>query len=261
MRKRIAHGPDLTVPASGLGRTGAGKARSAPAGERRGDGALYCRRCWPTSGRQAANDRPIDRTAYVPITVHGTLGELDRRGARGPGVRVRHTRPPRVDPMPRPNSCGFSLATAPAARPNVPLAHKSATAICSAAGSSRARIPAEEGAFGAEAAAGRQERAEGRPQPKIRSRHHAAAGASTIAPYDDTLLISYVTDAGTGGQSMDALSERWLGHTPIAFKDVWRVRPIGDHPSTWWISKRATAYAAEGNADVTLRLGGAETAA
>ena len=34
------------------------------------------------------------------------------------------------------------------------------------------------------------------------------------------MLISYALDAGKGGTALDELSERWLGHTPITFKDV-----------------------------------------
>ena len=43
-----------------------------------------------------------------------------------------------------------------------------------------------------------------------------------VAPIDDTMLISYALDAGaTGdGHGMDALSERFLGHKPIAFSEV-----------------------------------------
>jgi DNA polymerase-1 len=42
-----------------------------------------------------------------------------------------------------------------------------------------------------------------------------------VRSFDDTMLMSYVLDAGTnGGHGMDPLSERWLGHTPIAYKDV-----------------------------------------
>jgi DNA polymerase I len=73
-----------------------------------------------------------------------------------------------------------------------------------------------------------------------------------VTPYDDTMLMSYVADAGTGGQGMDALSERWLGHVPIAFKDV-----CGSGKGMITFDRveleKATAYAAE-DADVTLRL-------
>ncbi|MDP1631034.1 MAG: DNA polymerase I [Caulobacter sp.] len=73
-----------------------------------------------------------------------------------------------------------------------------------------------------------------------------------VAPIDDTMLISYVLEAGLHGHGMDELSELWLGHKPIPFKQV-----AGSGKSQ--ISFRhvaldqATPYAAE-DADVTLRL-------
>ncbi|MBC2861761.1 DNA polymerase I [Stappia sp. 28M-7] len=73
-----------------------------------------------------------------------------------------------------------------------------------------------------------------------------------VAPFDDTMLLSYALDAGKGGNGMDALSERWLGHTPIPFKEV-----AGSGKSMTTFDKvpldKASAYAAE-DADVTLRL-------
>ncbi len=74
----------------------------------------------------------------------------------------------------------------------------------------------------------------------------------TVAPVDDTMLISYVLDAGKGGQGMDELSERHLGHKPIKFSEV-----AGSGKSQVSFDRvpldRATEYAAE-DADVTLRL-------
>ena len=79
-----------------------------------------------------------------------------------------------------------------------------------------------------------------------------------VAPIDDTMVISFALDAGRGeegmggGHGMDELSQRHLGHTPIAFKDVCGTgkKAIGfaEVPLD-----RATAYAAE-DADITLRL-------
>ncbi|PLX38729.1 MAG: DNA polymerase I [Hyphomicrobiales bacterium] len=73
-----------------------------------------------------------------------------------------------------------------------------------------------------------------------------------VAPFDDTMLISYALDAGKGGHGMDELSERWLGHKPIPFKEV-----AGSGKSAITFDHvpidKATAYAAE-DADVTLRL-------
>mgnify|MGYP006161209775 CR=1 FL=1 len=41
-----------------------------------------------------------------------------------------------------------------------------------------------------------------------------------IKGFDDTMLMSYVLDAGKGNHGMDGLSEKWLDHTPIAYKEV-----------------------------------------
>ncbi len=73
-----------------------------------------------------------------------------------------------------------------------------------------------------------------------------------IAGFDDTMLLSYVLDAGATTHGMDTLSERWLGHKPIAYKDV---AGSGKGAVTFDLVEidRATAYAAE-DADVTLRL-------
>ncbi len=69
---------------------------------------------------------------------------------------------------------------------------------------------------------------------------------------DDTMLISYVLDAGKGGHGMDDLSEKWLGHKTIHFADV-----AGSGKSRVSFDcvtiEKATEYAAE-DADVTLRL-------
>ncbi len=73
-----------------------------------------------------------------------------------------------------------------------------------------------------------------------------------VAPFDDTMLISYVLDAGKGGHGMDELARRHLGHQPITFADVTgtgRAKVTFDRVAL----DKATAYAAE-DADVTLRL-------
>jgi DNA polymerase I len=73
-----------------------------------------------------------------------------------------------------------------------------------------------------------------------------------IAPLDDTMLMSYVLESGDVGHGMDELSQRHLGHKPIAFKDV-----AGSGKSSITFDRvaidKATAYAAE-DADITLRL-------
>jgi DNA polymerase-1 len=80
----------------------------------------------------------------------------------------------------------------------------------------------------------------------------ARAGFPRATPIDDTMLISYVQEAGLHGHGMDELSRLHLGHSPISFDEVTgtgRNRlPFSQVPID-----RATAYAAE-DADVTWRL-------
>ncbi|MGA0602774.1 DNA polymerase I [Caulobacter sp. KR2-114] len=74
----------------------------------------------------------------------------------------------------------------------------------------------------------------------------------TVAPIDDTMLISYALEGGAHPHGMDDLSALWLGHQPIPFKQVagtGKAQKSFKHVAL----EPATAYAAE-DADVTLRL-------
>jgi DNA polymerase-1 len=73
-----------------------------------------------------------------------------------------------------------------------------------------------------------------------------------VTPIDDTMLISYVLEAGEHGHGMDELSELHLGHKPIPFKQVCGAGK-GQISFKHVALPEATAYAAE-DADVTLRL-------
>ena len=75
----------------------------------------------------------------------------------------------------------------------------------------------------------------------------------TVAPIDDTMLISYALDGGLAGvHGLDELSEKTLGHKPIALNAV-----TGSGRNFIGFARvavdKATEYAAE-NADVTMRL-------
>ncbi len=74
----------------------------------------------------------------------------------------------------------------------------------------------------------------------------------TIGPVDDTMLLSFVLDAGKHGHGMDELAERYLGQKTIKFSDV-----AGSGAKQVSFDKvpieRAMEYAAE-DADVTLQL-------
>jgi DNA polymerase-1 len=73
-----------------------------------------------------------------------------------------------------------------------------------------------------------------------------------VAPYDDTILMSFDLDAGLHGHGMDELAATHLSHSCIAYKDVVGTgkKQLGFHEVDL---KTATRYAAE-DADVTLRL-------
>ncbi|MGA1112646.1 MAG: DNA polymerase I [Candidatus Pelagibacter sp.] len=74
----------------------------------------------------------------------------------------------------------------------------------------------------------------------------------TISPMEDTMLMSYVLDAGKNRHNMDTLSELHLGHKTIAFKDL-----VGSGKKEINFSDveldKAKDYAAE-DADITFRL-------
>ena len=73
-----------------------------------------------------------------------------------------------------------------------------------------------------------------------------------VAPIDDTMLMSYAMQAGLNGHGMDALSERYLNHSPIPIKTL-----LGSGKTQVTFDRvaidDAVRYAAE-DADVTLRL-------
>jgi DNA polymerase-1 len=73
-----------------------------------------------------------------------------------------------------------------------------------------------------------------------------------VAPIDDTMLLSYVLHAGLHNHGMDALSERYLDHTPISIKSL-----LGSGKSAITFDRvpleTAVKYAAE-DADITQRL-------
>ncbi len=74
----------------------------------------------------------------------------------------------------------------------------------------------------------------------------------TVAPIDDTMLMSYAMNAGLHNHGMDTLSERYLGHTPIPIKPL-----LGSGKSAITFDRvpvdDAVKYAAE-DADITVRL-------
>lgn len=79
-----------------------------------------------------------------------------------------------------------------------------------------------------------------------------ARNGVAINPIDDTMLMSYAMHGGLHRHGMDALSERYLDHRPIAIKEL-----LGTGKNAITFDRvpidEATKYAAE-DADITLRL-------
>lgn len=73
-----------------------------------------------------------------------------------------------------------------------------------------------------------------------------------ITPYDDTMLLSYVLNGSLHRHNMDALSQKYLNHTPIPYKDI-----VGTGKKQLRFNQvsieDATKYAAE-DADITFKL-------
>lgn len=73
-----------------------------------------------------------------------------------------------------------------------------------------------------------------------------------VTPCDDTMLISYVLDGSSHKHGMDALSQQYLGHAPIPYKEVagtGKAQVTFDRVDI----EKALDYAAE-DAEITLRL-------
>jgi len=188
------------------------------------------------------------------------LGALDRwiGRARAAGAVAFDTETTSLDAM-RAELVGFSLAVEPGRACYVPLAHKAP------AGQGRLDL---DGGGGAAAEAPVQIPLDGalaRLKPLLEDPGVLKIGQNikydmavlarhglAIAPYDDTMLLSYVLEGGAHGHGMDELASLHLGHTTIKFGDVTgsgKAQVTFDYVPL----DMARDYAAE-DAEVTLRL-------
>ncbi len=192
---------------------------------------------------------PIDVKAYETVT---TLDRLDAWIAEAAerGRFAVDTETTSLDPM-QAGLVGISLATAPGRAAYVPLNHQSGEGDLLGGGRVAGQI-AETQAL-ARLKPLLEDPAVLKIAQNLKYDYLVFARRGVhVAPFDDTMLLSYALDAGKGGSGMDELSERWLGHKPISFKDVagsGRAMVTFDHVEI----ARATEYAAE-DADVTFRL-------
>ena len=245
-----AHGPDLDVAdEGGPTKTDAGKASSASGGRRRGEGEMAPSDLAEARVEAAAKDK-IDTSAYVVIRDIETLRAwVDEATANG--LIAVDTETTSLDVM-RAELVGVSLALEPGRAAYVPLGHRAGADDLLGGGLVEGQIPLDN------ALAALKPMLEDPAVLKVAQNmkydwlllHRLGID---VAPFDDTMLISYALDAGSSSShGMDALSERWLGHQPIPYKEV-----CGSGKSAVTFDQvdiaRAATYAAE-DADVTLRL-------
>ncbi|MEZ5872941.1 MAG: DNA polymerase I [Nitratireductor sp.] len=193
--------------------------------------------------------QPFDTAAYECIR---DAAALDRWIAeiREKGVVAVDTETTSLDPM-QAELVGISLATAPGRACYIPLAHKSGSGDLLGGGLVEGQLGERE-VFGA-------------LKPLLEDPAILKIGQNMkydwlvfkehgvdLRPFDDTMLMSYVLDAGTNSHGMDELSKRWLGHEPISYKSL---TGSGKSSVTFDMVEidKATHYAAE-DADVTFRL-------
>jgi DNA polymerase-1 len=149
----------------------------------------------------------------------------------------------------RANLVGISLATAPGSACYIPLAHKSGEGLLAERVEQLDFAPVIARLNPLFADPGVLKIGQNIKYDLIVLRNH---GVPVLAPFDDTMLLSYALDAGRWNHGMDDLSTRHLGHTPIAFKDV-TGGAKGKYDFAQVALRKATDYAAE-DADVTWRL-------
>jgi DNA polymerase-1 len=192
---------------------------------------------------------PIDRSRYRCIT---TLEALDAfiAASREAGVVGIDTETNSLDPMSA-DLVGFSLAYAPDAACYVPLAHRAGEAGLFDSGMVEGQVPMREALERLKSLTEDPGVLKVGQNLKFDMLVLSRYGLG-LAPYDDTMLMSYALDAGRGQNGMDALSLKHLGHEAISFDSVTgtgKARVTFDRVPL----DQATAYAAE-DADVTLRL-------
>ena len=202
--------------------------------------------------RAAEAKAPFDRSAYTTVRSLDALGAWIAR-ARETGLVAFDAETTSLDPL-QAELVGVALAVAPGEACYVPLGHRIGTDDLFGGGG-----PAPDQIREEDAVALLKPLMEAPGALKIGHNvkfgmHVFAERGVTVAPIDDTMLISYALDtaATADGHGMETLSERFLGHKPIAVSEV-----AGSGRNAIGFARapidKATEYAAEA-ADVTLRL-------
>ncbi len=244
-----------TAPASAKGgpapasTNGKGAATPRTSGTAAGNGPAM----GVAAGLKAACAEKIDRSTYATVT---ELPQLEPwiAAARETGHLAFDMETTSLDPM-QAEFVGFSMAVAPGRACYVPLGHRVGAGSFDFGEGDLKQIPI------GEALAVLRPLLEDPAVLKIGQnlkydylvlKRHGI----TLAPIDDTMLLSYALDAGRGQHGMDTLAERHLKYTCMPFTQVLEFAPgakKGDKTFAQVPLDKATEYAAE-DADVTLRL-------
>ena len=226
-------------PASGGGRPGAANGKLTPQ-------ALAAARL------DIAHSQKFDRAKYETVRSLGRLKAWIER-ARDQGFIAIDTETTSLDPM-QAALCGFSLALAANEACYVPLSHRQGG-------------DGSGGLFQGEVAPDQipERAALDVMKPLLEDKGVLKIGQNLkfdfqifavrgieIASYDDTLLMSYVVDAGRSDHGLDPLAQRYFNHRTIDFNEVTKAGKTRMTFDCVEIDK-ATEYAAE-DADATLRL-------
>ena len=246
------HGPDVGAgaPVSGAVADQAGRSSAASGSPA---GAASKKEQTPSALAQAraeaAASAKIDRSKYGCIRDIATLQKWIAE-AREAGIVAFRTETTSLDPM-RAEPVGFALAIGPGRAAYVPVAHRTSAADLLGGGRAESQVSLEEALAALKPLLA---------DPSVLKVGHSLKydwllmhrRGIDLAPFDDTMLISYVLGAGTGSHDIAALAERWLGHEMIPFKEV---TGSGKNLVTFDLVdiERATTYATQG-ADIAMRL-------
>jgi DNA polymerase I len=231
--------PSLPSPASGGGRPSAANGKLTPQ-------ALAAARL------DTAHSQKFDRSKYEAIRSLDRLKAWIER-ARDQGFVAIDTETTSLDPM-QAGLCGFSLALSANEACYVPLSHRQGG-------------DGSGGLFQGEVAPDQipERAALDAIKPLLEDKGVLKIGQNlkfdcqifavrgiAIASYDDTMLMSYVVDAGRSDHGLDPLAQRYFNHRTIDFNEVTKAGKTRMTFDCVEIDK-ATEYAAE-DADATLRL-------
>jgi len=235
---RSKPGPTSPSPASGGGRPAANGALTPQ--------ALVSARS------EAAHKLKFDRSQYETVRSLERLNAWIAR-AQAIGFVAIDTETTSLDPM-QAELCGFSLAVAPNEACYVPLRHRQGG-------------DGNGGLFAGEVAPDQiaERAALAALKPLLEDLSVLKIGQNLkfdwqifavrgieIAPYDDTMLMSYVVDAGRSDHGLDPLARRYFDHQTVDYNEVTKSGKTRVTFDCVEIGK-ATEYAAE-DADATLRL-------